>query len=249
MDTTMHWLLIPSVFAVAALYASVGHGGASGYLALLSLLPVGLAPDQMATTALTLNLVVAATALTLFMRAGHFSGRLTWPFVATSVPAAVLGGLMHVSVRLYALLLAAALLVAALRLACPSLRQDDGQTRQPRPMIALSVGAAMGWLSGVVGIGGGIFLSPLLMLARWATPQQTSAACACFILLNSAAGLFGRWARQAVMYGTLWPLVAAAFAGGLVGSHLGARHCSGAALKRSLAVVLVIASLKLLMAL
>lgn len=244
MDTTIHWLLIPSVFAVALLYASVGHGGGSGYLAVLSL--VAWQPDAMATTALLLNLCVAGIGCVAFARAGHFSGRLTWPLVIASVPAAVLGGLMHVSVRSYALLLAAALLVAALRLACPSPRQDAGQTRQPQPMIALPVGAAIGWWSGVVGIGGGIVLSPLLVLSRWATPHQASAACACFILLNSAAGLCGRWVRQGVVYGTLWPLVAAAFAGGLVGSRLGARHCSGTALKRLLAVVLVVASLKLL---
>ncbi|MBI3088447.1 MAG: sulfite exporter TauE/SafE family protein [Candidatus Omnitrophica bacterium] len=240
------WWLVPGLFVVAALYASVGHGGASGYLALLSLAPAALAPDHMATTALTLNLVVAGMGWLAFARAGHFVGRLTWPFLATSVPAAFVGGVTPVSVRVYAVLLAGSLLVAALRLVMAVRRRKEDSMEPPAWAVAAPVGAGIGWLSGVVGVGGGIFLSPLLLLLRWAHVKQTAATSACFILVNSAAGLAGRFTRGAMDYGTLWPLLMAAFGGGLVGSRLGAHHFSGALLRRLLAVVLLVASLKLL---
>jgi len=241
------WWLVPSFFAVALLYASVGHGGASGYLALLSLAPVALNPDQMATTALTLNLVVAGMGWLAFSRAGHFVGRLAWPLIAASIPAAFLGGATPVVVRVYALLLAVALLLAAPRLLLtPQQPLHGGSVRPPAAVVAVPVGAGIGWLSGVVGIGGGIFLSPLLLLLGWATIAQTAAVSAGFIVVNSAAGLAGRFARGAVDYGMLWPLLLAAFAGGWLGSRLGANHFSGTLLKRLLAIVLLLASGKLL---
>ena len=246
MEPTLLWWLVPSFFIVAMLYASVGHGGASGYLALLSLVPAALAPDQMATTALTLNLLVAGMGWLAFARAGHFMGRLAWPFLIASIPAAFLGGATPVSVRVYAALLAGSLLVAALRLALTMQREKEGSANPPAWGVAVPVGAGIGWLSGVVGVGGGIFLSPLLLLLRWANVKQTAAVSACFILVNSASGLAGRFARGALNYETLWPLLMAAVVGGLVGSHLGANHFSGTLLKRLLAIVLLVATLKLL---
>ncbi len=244
MSLELHWLLIPSVFLIALLYASVGHGGASGYLAALSFIAVR--PDEMATTALTLNLVVATVALISFKRAGHFEGRLAWPFIAASVPAAFIGGLVPVPVRLYQVLLAIALGVAAVRLALNLSGREERRIVRPSLALALPTGGGIGWLSGAVGVGGGIFLSPLLLLLRWASPKQTAAASAAFILVNSAAGLGGRAARSGLAYGSLAPLVVAALIGGLIGAHLGANHFSGNALKRLLAVVLLIAAAKLL---
>jgi uncharacterized membrane protein YfcA len=200
----------------------------------------------MATTALTLNLIVAGMGWLAFARAGHFVGRLAWPFLAASVPAAFLGGATPVSMQVYATLLAGSLLVAALRLALTVQREGEGAVKPPAWRVAVPVGAGIGWLSGVVGVGGGIFLSPLLLLLRWANVKQTAAASAAFILVNSAAGLAGRFTRSAMDYGMFWPLLIAAFAGGLLGSRLGANHFSGALLKRLLAVVLLVASLKLL---
>jgi uncharacterized membrane protein YfcA len=240
------WWLIPSVFLIAVLYSSVGHGGASGYLAVLSLASGALVPAHMATTALTLNVLVAGLAAAAFVRAGHFVGRLTWPFLLASIPAAFLGGLTRVSSHVYGVLLAVSLAIAARRLLMTSNRRDADTLRPPPTAVALPVGGGIGWLSGVVGVGGGIFLSPLLLLWRWATPKQAAASSACFILANSAAALAGRFARGAIEYGPLWPLLLAAFTGGLVGSRLGANHFSGALLKRLLAVVLLVASLKLL---
>lgn len=241
---TEWWWLVPAFFVIALLYASVGHGGASGYLAALSFIAVR--PDEMATTALTLNVVVATMALISFQRAGHFDGKLAWPFLAASVPAAFVGGLVPMPVRLYQVLLAVALCVAALRLAITVPGQEENRVVRPSLALALPVGGGIGWLSGAVGVGGGIFLSPLLLLLRWASPKQTAAASAAFILANSVAGLGGRAVRSGFEYGTLWPLLAAALLGGWVGAHLGANHFSGQTLKRLLAIILLIAAAKLL---
>jgi len=230
---------------VAALYSSVGHGGASGYLACLSLVPGSLAPNQMATTALTLNLLVTGIGLWAFVRTGQFSMRLAWPFVLASVPAALLGGLTRLPLRAYSLLLAAALLLAAVRLLIRPL-QGTAALRPTQWSVALVSGAVIGWLSGALGIGGGIFLSPLVLLLGWATPRQAAACSACFIFANSAAGLAGRWFQGAVEFGVWWPLVIAAALGGLIGSRLGAGKFSSIALNRVLAIVLLTAAVKLL---
>lgn len=244
MMTEHAWWLAPAFFLIALVYASVGHGGASGYLAALSLM--GLHPDEMAATALTLNLVIAGVALVSFSRAGHLVGRLTWPFLITSVPAAFVGGAVPLPVRLYAVLLAVALGIAAYRLVIELPGHTEAEVAMPRVAVAMPAGAGIGWLSGAIGVGGGIFLSPLLLLLRWATPQQAAAASSVFILLNSAAGLGGRAARSGLDYAASLPLLVAALLGGLLGARLGANHFSGKTLRRLLAVVLLVAAVKLL---
>ncbi|MBI3011421.1 MAG: sulfite exporter TauE/SafE family protein, partial [Candidatus Omnitrophica bacterium] len=219
------WWLIPAFFVIALVYASVGHGGASGYLAALSLIAVQ--PDEMATTALTLNLLVASFAMVSFARVGHLLGRLTWPFVISSVPCAFLGGLTVVPVRMYSWLLAAALSVAAIRLMTDVSAPRREHVKAPGLAIVLPVGGGVGWLSGLVGIGGGVFLRPLMLLLGWATPKQAAASSAGFIVANSAAALAGRLARQGIQYGPFWPLLIAALAGGIIGARLGANHFSG----------------------
>ena len=234
--------LLVLIFLVALIYASVGHGGASGYLATMSLL--AYAPAAMASSALLLNLLVAGTACLMFWRAGHGSFPLLWPFIVGSVPGALIGGWLPVSARTYGWLLAAALLVAAVRLCLPALQHAEPLMR-PRLSIAVLVGVGIGLLSGMVGVGGGIFLSPLMMLLRWADAKQTAAASAGFIVVNSAAGLIGRLVAGRLVMGSLVSLVVAAFAGGVMGSRLGANHFSGWWLRRLLAAVLVIAAGKL----
>ena len=238
-------LLLGLVFLVAVAYSSVGHGGASGYLAVLSFF--GLAPAAMAPSALCLNLLVAGTSFASYRRAGHFVFQLLWPFLLTSIPFAFLGGLVGVTTGVYAVLLGAALLVAALRLlvvAAP--KQEESFVRAPSLWVALPVGAAIGFLSGVVGVGGGIFLSPLILLLKWADAKRTAAASAAFIWINSAAGLYGHLLRKEVDWSALAWLVAAAALGGLLGSYLGARRFQGLWLRRILGVVLIVASIKLL---
>jgi hypothetical protein len=232
-------------FAVAALYSSVGHGGASGYLAVLSFF--SFAPKSMSTTGLILNLFVAGTAFVSFYRAGHFKARFTWPFILASVPAAFLGGMIHLPAQTYAFLLAGALLFAAFRLVVafrPATPNDD--SKFPGLVVALPVSAGIGMISGIVGVGGGIFLSPLILLMGWANPKQTSATSACFIFVNSLAGLAGRFTGGLFEIGLLAPFVAAAFLGGLAGAHLGANLFSSRTLQRALGVVLIIAAYKLL---
>lgn len=237
--------LLISVFLIALLYAAVGHGGASGYLAVMSLLAVQ--PNEMATTALMLNLVVASIAVWSFARAGHLRMPLAWPFLAGSVPAAWIGGWMHFSAPIYRVLLAMVLVVAAARLAMKWSPVAEGSLKPPpRSALALSIGGGIGWLSGAVGVGGGIFLSPLLMGLRWATARQTAAVSAVFVLVNSMAGLLGRMAGSRLEYGSTWPLLIAATAGGMAGAHLGARNLSEAWLRKALALVLMIAAGKLM---
>lgn len=238
-------LILLLVFFVAILYASVGHGGASGYLAILSLF--GFPPAQMSTTALILNLFVAGTGSIVFWQGGHFSLRLVLPFILASIPAAFIGGALRVPEPFFYTLLAVALAWAALRLALPSQSRSAGNFKQPSGFIAAVAGVCIGLLSGIVGVGGGIFLSPLMILLRWADPQQTAAASAFFILVNSLAGLAGRLASGSFSVGPLLPLLGVAFLGGLFGSHLGAHRLSGFAMRRSLATVLAIAAGKMVL--
>ncbi|MBI3112863.1 MAG: sulfite exporter TauE/SafE family protein [Ignavibacteriales bacterium] len=244
-DTTSLLLISILIFFVAALYSSVGHGGASGYLAVLSFFAV--TPALMSSTALVLNVLVAGIGTISFLRAGHFSFRFSWPFILLSVPAAFLGGLVRVSDDLFFLLLAGVLLVAAYRLAGGGLAgKPEMEIRSPSRAVTLPVGAGIGLLSGVVGVGGGIFLSPMTMLFHWATAKQTAALSAFFIVVNSLAGLAGRMARGGIMLEGLAPLVLAAFLGGLLGSYFGANKFSGLLLRRLLALVLLTAALKLI---
>ena len=234
-------------FGVAFLYSSVGHGGASGYLAVLSLFT--LSPAVMSTTALILNVLVSATALITFFKAKHFATKLTWPFIVTSVPAAFLGGMMYVSVHVYQVLLAIVLFVAGLRflLEMRSSKQEPG-VQLPSLLVSLPVGAFIGFVSGLVGVGGGVFLSPLILMMRWANAKRTAATSAALILVNSVAGLSGRVTGGSFEVGALLPLLVAAFVGGLLGSHLGAVRYSSRTIRQLLGVVLLIASAKLFFA-
>lgn len=238
MSTDIHWLLVLSVFVVAFFYASVGHGGASGYLAVLSLWAVSA--QQMAASALILNLAVSGTAWAVFAKAGCFSWRLTWPFVVVSFPAAWLGGWLKAPPGVHQWLLGFALAAAAWRL-WTDLPPVSG-ARRPPPAAALAAGAGIGALSGMIGIGGGVFLSPLLILKRWAGPKETAATSAFFILVNSVAGLLGRAARGPWAVEPLLGLVLTAVLGGAIGSAQGAAHFSGLAFKRVLGAVLLVAA-------
>jgi len=170
-------LMMLGVGIVAFLYSSVGHGGASGYLAILSLF--SLMPRQMGTTALLLNCLVSGVAFITFFRAGHFSSRLTWPFLVASMPFAWIGGALSVSPPFYKMLLAFTLLVAAVRLSLQmSIKKVATYPHHPSLAIALPMGGGIGLLSGMVGVGGGIFLTPLLLLKGWADPKSASASSA-----------------------------------------------------------------------
>ncbi|MBI4549061.1 MAG: sulfite exporter TauE/SafE family protein [Ignavibacteriae bacterium] len=239
-------ILISILFLIVAfLYASVGHGGASGYLAVLSLF--AFQPKEMATTALLLNILVAGIAFSTYYRAGYFTLRLTMPFILSSIPMAFIGGMIDVSTTIYSILLAVALLFAAYRLTITIEQVKTNTTiASLNTSVALPVGGVIGLLSGIVGVGGGIFLSPLMLLMKWADPKQTSATSACFIVLNSIAGLLGRHFEQNFSSGNFLPFVLTAAIGGFFGSRYGTRRFSNLVLRRLLGIVLLIAVIKLL---
>ncbi|MCA9842861.1 MAG: sulfite exporter TauE/SafE family protein [Cyanobacteria bacterium HKST-UBA03] len=239
------------IFLVAVLYASVGHGGASGYLAILSFF--AYSPNEMATTALLLNLLVAGVAFYQYARAGFLKWPLTWPFLAASIPMAYVGGLFNIPHGLYFVLLAGVLFYAALRMslapntANPATGNSPEALCPPKPVVALPTAGGIGLLSGVIGVGGGIFLSPVMILFKWATPKQTAATSACFIWLNSLAGLAGRATRGGLEWGTLWPFLIAGGLGSVIGAYYGARFISNHRLRQLLGGVLFMAAVKMVL--
>jgi uncharacterized membrane protein YfcA len=236
-------LLTAGVFVIALLYSSVGHAGASGYIAVMSLL--SLAPAEIKPIALALNILVASIGSFQFWRAGHFSWSLFWPFAILAVPFAFLGGYLDLPTQVFKVIVGVVLLLSAAQFLLQP--PADGEPRPPAKPLAVGVGAGLGLLSGLTGTGGGIFLTPLLIFLRWAKTKTAAATSALFILLNSIAGLLGNFsATQSFPKFGVSLLVAAAI-GGLVGSHLGSRRLAPTAIKRLLAVVLVIAGLKLIL--
>lgn len=239
-------ILIAALMAVAAaLYSSVGHGGASAYLAVMALFSI--APETMRPTALALNLVVAGLTATRFALKGQIDGRLVAAFGITAVPAAYLGGALQLPPDIYRPLVGVVLLIAALRLFWQPRQLDVREVQTPPLAIALPAGAALGMLAGLTGTGGGIFLSPLIILFGWADARKTAGVSAVFILLNSAAGLLGNFTSVQQLPSELPILVAAVFAGGLLGSWLGVSRLPRHRLLQLLAVVLVVAGMKMLL--
>jgi uncharacterized protein len=236
-------LLAVVIFLAAILYSSVGHAGASGYLAAMALMNVH--PDVMRPTALTLNIIVATIGTIQFARAGHFAWSKLWPFAVTSVPFAFFGGAMKLPYHFYKVAVGAVLIFAALRLVYAAKRMAEFETK-PLPIgVALIAGSGIGLLAGLTGVGGGIFLSPLLLLAHWATVRQTAAVSVAFILLNSIAGLVGNFASvHSLPAGIPW-LAIAAGTGGVIGSQIGSQHAPSLVLRYLLAIVLVIAGFSL----
>jgi len=243
----MPWILIPLFLLVAALYSSVGHGGASGYLALFAL--SGIAAPSVIPVALVLNITVAAISFFNYWRSGHFSLSLLLPFVVTSMPAAYLGGLMAVGDEVFRLVLGVALLLVAVRLLfIRELPQRSGSmSRTQQWVLASSIGLVLGLLSGMVGIGGGVFLSPVILLLGWADIKGTAAVSSAFIVLNSVSGLLGHIARGAHTELPIVILVAAVVLGGFLGSRLGAQRLSTKHLQLALGLVLVVAGGKLIL--
>jgi len=185
-------ILIILIFGAALLYSSVGHAGASGYLAAMAL--VGVPPAVMRSTALTLNIVVAVIASAKYYRVGAFSWHLFWPFALASIPFAYLGGALTLPGHIYKPLVGIVLIYAAWRSFRMSYHPTRGKSARPHMLLLLSTGAFLGFLSGLAGVGGGIFLSPLLLFFRWAEVRVISGIAALFILVNSVAGLLGVFA-------------------------------------------------------
>jgi uncharacterized membrane protein YfcA len=232
------------ILVVALLYSTVGHAGASGYLAVMALF--GMAPVIMKPTALTLNIIVALIGTIRFYRAGFFSWRTFWPFAIASIPAAYIGGGLTLPVAIYKSIVGVVLLYSAARLFWSADSADKGKTKLVPIWMALIVGAAIGLLSGLTGVGGGIFLSPVLLLMHWAKTKETSGVSAAFILVNSIAGLLGQYPAIFYLPNALIYWAPAALVGGWIGTELGTRLLPVARIRKCLSVVLVLAGLKLM---
>lgn len=237
-------LLIVLIAFVAFAYAMVGHGGASGYLALMAL--AGMSVVVMRPSALVLNLFVSAISFTQYARGGHFRWRVFWPFAVASMPAAWLGAQMQLDPLVYKRILAVCLLFAVARMF--GLFGKGRENLVPVPIVAaLVIGAVLGFVSGMIGIGGGVLLSPMLMLLNWADMKTTAATSALFIFVNSAAGLAGAIGNGETLSTNMLPWIAAAVAGGLLGGWIGAKRLNELRLKQALGIVLLFASVKLMM--
>jgi len=232
-------------FAAAALYASVGHAGASAYLAVMGL--YSFAPSVMKPTALALNILVALVATLKFYRAGLFSWRLFWPFAVVSVPAAFIGGATTLPADWYKVVVGIVLLSAAVWMFLSSLKPLKVALHSPPLWAALVAGLAIGFLSGLTGVGGGIFLSPLILYLGWAETRATSGIAAPFILVNSIAGLLGHFSSVAQLPPNIPIWGVAVVLGGWIGASYGSRRAPPPVLRRLLALVLIVASVKLIL--
>lgn len=236
-------ILHAAILILAFLYSSVGHAGASGYIAAMSL--AGVAVPEIRPAALIMNLGVSCFGMWHFIRGGHFRARLTWPFLLPALAFAWLGARIEIPLHIVSLILGAVLLLSAIRFLLPSPRPAT-EPSPPRLPVAVPTGAALGFLAGMTGTGGGIFLTPLLLLAGWATPKTAAAASIVFIAGNSLAGLIGFAGKGDPLPWHLASLLPFALAGGFIGSRLGSFHFSPVTIRRLLAAVLLIASFKLL---
>lgn len=236
------FLLCLAIFAIAFLYSSVGHAGASGYIAVMTL--AGLSPDFIKPTALILNILVACLASWQFYKAGYFSWSLFWPFALLAMPLACLGGYINLPIHVFKSVVGIVLIFSAFRFIIGP--QEDGETRKASLGKSLAVGGGLGFLAGLTGTGGGIFLTPVLIFMRWARTKAASATSAVFILANSASGLMGNIASTRYLPSLVIPLAVAVVTGGAIGSYLGSHRFAPVVIKRFLAMVLTIAGAKLI---
>ncbi len=242
LSTSQFALLCLIIAVVALLYSSVGHAGASGYLAAMALFAIP--PAIMKPSALILNILVASIGTWQFSRVGSVRWKLLVPFAAGSIPMAFLGGTISLSATDYRVILGILLIYAAWRLAA-KMPASEEVVPMRHWALGVAIGAGIGFLAGLVGVGGGIFLSPLLLLRRWATARETAGVSVAFILVNSVAGLLGHISTVRTIPTVVPVLAACAMAGGIAGSTLGARYLSFRSLRYLLALVLAIAGAKL----
>ncbi len=244
MDPIAAIALAGLILLMAMLYSSVGHAGASGYLAAMALF--GLAPHEMKPAALALNVLVATIATVQFHRAGCFSARLFIPLVLASAPLAFLGGMWVLPDHLYKPVIGMLLIYAAAWSFIGARQARTSVIREAPVSMLIPAGAAIGLLSGLTGVGGGIFLSPLLLMLGWAQTRVVSGVAAPFILVNSVAALLGMTASSAAIPAEIPLWIFAAVIGGSIGAYSGARRFGSSVLLRLLSVVLLIAGVKMI---
>lgn len=236
------WLFLFTLPIVSFLYASVGHGGASGYLALMALF--SFAPETMKPTALLLNLFVSGIAFYHYYKAGYFNKKLFLSFAIASIPMAFLGGMIEIDAAIYKKILALLLVFAILKM-LNVFGKESSFIKEVKLWEGLLVGAVIGFFSGLIGIGGGIILTPIILLLHWGKMKEAAAVSALFIWVNSAAGLAGQISTGLEISSQSYILVAFALVGGFIGSYYGSTKFNNIKLKRLLAIVLIIAAVKL----
>jgi uncharacterized membrane protein YfcA len=239
---TTYWIFILLLFIVAFFYSSVGHGGASGYLALMALF--GMAPGAMKSSALIMNICVSLISFIHYYRGGHFKWKLFIPFAITSVPASFLGALVTVDADFYKRILGGLLLFPVLRLLGIFGKESD-ELKSLNLIAALLLGGFIGFLSGMIGIGGGIILSPVILLFHWAKMKETAAISALFIFVNSISGLAGLFSKGLTIDASVYLWIGVTLFGGFSGAYLGSRKIQSPVLKKVLAYTLLLASIKL----
>ena len=236
------WIFLLLLPIVAFLYASVGHGGASGYLAVMAIF--SFAPETMKPTALLLNLFVAGIAFYHYYKAGYFNKKLFLSFAVASIPLAFIGGMIEVDATIYKKILAVLLIFAILKM-LNVFGKEVEQIKNIKLWKGLIVGGIIGFFSGLIGIGGGIILTPIILLLHWGKMKEAAAVSALFIWANSAAGLIGQLSSGVEISSQSFILVAIALFGGFFGSYYGSKEFNNTLLRYMLAFVLVIASIKL----
>lgn len=235
----LFFLILP---IVSFLYSSVGHGGASGYLALMALF--SFAPETMKPTALLLNIFVAGISFYYYYREGYFNRRLFLSFAISSIPFAFLGGTIEIDASIYKKILAVLLVFAILKMLNVFGKETD-TLKQVKPWQGVMVGGIIGFFSGLIGIGGGIILTPLILLLHWGKMKEAAAVSALFIWVNSASGLIGQLSTGISLSKDSFILVAIAIIGGVLGGYFGSKKLNNQKLRYILALVLVMASFKL----
>jgi hypothetical protein len=238
-------MIVPLIFLAALLYSSVGHGGASGYLAVMALMSV--APENMRPAALTLNVLVSSIALYKFYSVKAFSWQLLLPIIAGSIPFSFIGGLLTLPTYIYKPIVGIVLIVAAWQIFNRANYIPNHIKQSPAKYLLFLLGASLGFLSGLTGLGGGIFLSPILILMNWAETKIISGIAAAFILVNSISGLAGVLTKSVVLPSGLVAWGLAAVVGGLIGAEYGSRRLANPTIRKALALVLVIAGTKMLL--
>ncbi len=238
------WIFLIILPIVAFMYASVGHGGASGYLALMALF--SFAPESMKPTALLLNLFVAAISFVHYAKAGHFNKKLFVVFAITSIPLAFVGGMIEVDASIYKKILAVLLVFAILRM-LNVFGKEAVNIKDVKIWQGLIIGGVIGFFSGLIGIGGGIILTPVILLMHWGKMKEAAAVSALFIWVNSAAGMFGQVSSGVQIDEQAFVLVGVAVFGGFLGAYYGSKRFNNKLLRYMLAFVLVIACIKLIL--
>lgn len=243
MDTAQlfFYILLP---IVAFLYAAVGHGGASGYLALMALF--AFTPETMKPTALLLNLFVAAISFYHYWRGGHFRSKLFVAFAVGSIPLSFIGGILTIDVRIYKITLGILLLFAIARM-LGFFGKESGHSKDVKWGVGILTGAAIGFFSGLIGIGGGIILTPVILLMKWGKVKEAAAVSALFIWVNSASGMMGQLYKGITLPSESWLMVGLALLGGYFGAYFGSRKMTNRYLTSLLALVLLLASIKLIL--